>query len=498
MTSSIGATSSSAASSTSTLSPDVAARVQQVLASQATSITKLNNTLTTDQTTLSGLGQLQSALASFETTAQGMSSLSQGTGATSTNTGVAGAQIGTGATPGSYALTVQQLAQGQYLTSSEFPSSSTPIGAGATSTVTVDFGTADGGSFTANGSSQSITINSSNDTLDGIAAAFQAAGINAKVVQGSDGQYALAIQGQTGANNSMKISVSGDPAVQNLLAYDPAGTQAMTQTSPALDAQLIVDGKAVTSASNSVTSAVAGTTLTLSATGKSTITVSQDASQIAAGVASFVTAYNTLNSKLQSLQSAGMAGDPAFKQASNQLSLLVKTGGTGVSILSLQNAGITVDGSGNLQLDTGKLNSAIAANPGAVSQLFTNNGSGLADQLATTIGNLTGSNSSINHESTQLNSAITTINTKRTAISNALTAQGNALAALYTAQAQDAAGSALLGSSSGSSSSSSSAPSSLFDLLGDGSDSSSSSATSTSAAAAAALANAPTSLFDML
>ncbi|HEU4843376.1 MAG TPA: flagellar filament capping protein FliD [Burkholderiaceae bacterium] len=53
-------------------STDVYHRVQQTLASQNTGVTKLNATLVRDQTRLSGLGQLQSALAAFQAKAAGL------------------------------------------------------------------------------------------------------------------------------------------------------------------------------------------------------------------------------------------------------------------------------------------------------------------------------------------------------------------------------------------------------------------------------------------
>lgn len=50
----------------------------------------------------------------------------------------------------------------------------------------------------------------------------------------------------------MQISVAGDAALQNLLAYDPAGTQTMKQTTVGQDARLNVNGIDIVSASNTV------------------------------------------------------------------------------------------------------------------------------------------------------------------------------------------------------------------------------------------------------
>jgi flagellar hook-associated protein 2 len=234
---------------------------------------------------------------------------------------------------GTYAIDVKQLAQGQFLTSDDFASSSGKIGTGATTTVKIDFGTAGGEKGFVNGAvaSKTVTIDSSNNTLDGIAAAFKAAGVDVSVIKGDDGQYSLSIAGQPGAANSMRISVSGDAALKNLLAYDPDGTQKLKQSSAAMDAILTVDGKEIKSASNTVKdTAIAGTTLSLVAAGKSDVTITQDSSQIGANLKSFVSAYNDLNAKLLKLQKGDLKTDTALNQAISQMNLLLKTGGGSV------------------------------------------------------------------------------------------------------------------------------------------------------------------------
>jgi flagellar hook-associated protein 2 len=95
--------------------------------------------------------------------------------------------------------------------------------------------------------------------------------VDVSVIKGDDGQYSLSIAGQPGAANSMRISVSGDAALKNLLAYDPDGTQKLKQSSAAMDAILTVDGKEIKSASNTVKdTAIAGATLSLVARARAT------------------------------------------------------------------------------------------------------------------------------------------------------------------------------------------------------------------------------------
>ena len=454
----------SATSTASTaVSNDIYKRVEQTMTSQNSAATKLNASLTRDQTKLSGLGQLQSALANFQSLAAGLTGGGLTTSAASSAKTVLTASSTGAAKAGTYAIDVKQLAQGQFLTSEEFTSATTKLGSGATTTVKIDFGTAGGEKgFVTNGTtaSKTITIDSSNNTLEGMAAAFKAAGVDVKVVKGDDGKFSLGIAGDSGAANSMRISVSGDAALKNLLAYDPDGGQKLKQTTAAQNAILTVDGKEVTSATNTLAKdkGIVGATLTLTGTGKSDVTIKQDSSQIGANLKSFVAAYNDLNTKLQALQKGQLKGDTAIGQVVSQMSMLLKTGGGSVSISALGAAGVTQDAKGNMVVDDKKLQAALTADSSSVAKLFTNDGKGIADLMSAKASAFTSSSSVISKEAKQMNTEIASLNGKRTVLTKALTAQANALVALYSAQAQTGAGSAVNGSGGGTGT--------LFDMLG--------------------------------
>jgi len=453
---------SSGTTGSSTVSNDIYNRVQQTMASQNSAATKLNTTLKNDQTKLSALGQLQSALANFQAIAAGLTGSGLSTSAATSVKNVLTAASTGSAKAGTYAVEVKQLAQGQFLTSDAFAASDAKIGSGAATTVKIDFGTAGGDKgFAVNGKAagKSITIDGSNNTLDGIAAAFKAAGVDVKVVKGDDGKFSLAIAGQSGAANSLRISVSGDAALKNLLAFDPDGSQKLKQASAGMDAILSVDGKdVVTSASNTVDKAIAGATLTLTAAGKTDVTITQDASQVGTNLKSFVSAYNDLNKKLQALQKGDLKSDTAMGQVSSQFNLLLKTGGGSVSMAALSAAGVSQDSSGQLVVDDKQLKAALAGDTAGVGKLFTNNGKGIADLLSAKASALTSDSSVISKEAGMLGREISSINGRRTVLTKALTAQATALVALYTAQAQTAAGSAVNGTAGKSGT--------LFDMLG--------------------------------
>ena len=426
-------------------SAEVYAKVEKQMLSQNTGVTKLNNNLTRDQTKLSALGQLQSALAKFQGVAQNMAGSGLATSATSSTAGVLKATTNDKAVNGTYAIDVKQLAQGQTLATAAQKASNTAIGTGATAQIKIELGSVDGKQFSAgDGKAITLTIDSSNNTLEGIAAALKKAGVDASVIKGEDG-YTLTMNGQSGADNSMRISVTGDAAISNLLTYSPSASKGMQQTMAAQDALATVAGKEVKSASNTLSSAIDGVTVELKAKGETNLVVAKDSSQIASNVASFVTAYNELNAKMQSLQEGDLKYDTALKQVSTQMSQVLRTASNGVPVSVLASAGVTLGKSGELVLDEKKLKSAIEADPDAVSKLFTNNGKGVADQFGSKIGELTGTSSLITKEVQTVGKEITSLNTKKAELAKALTAQAEALVKLYSAQEQMGIGSVLPG-----------------------------------------------------
>jgi len=427
------------------ISADVYAKVERQMQSQNTGVVKLNANLARDQAKFSGLGQLQSALAKFQTVAKNMAGSGLATAATSSAKDVLSATTTDKAVSGSYELNVKQLAQGQTLLSGAQKSSSTAIGTGAPALVKIEVGATDGKQFTpGSGKIISLTIDSSNNSLDGIAAALKQQGIDASVVKGADG-YSLALNGKSGADSSMRISVSGDAAVSNLLSYAPGSSKGLQQTAAAQDALLTVDGKDIKSATNTLTTAVEGATIELKKKGTTDLVIAKDSSQIASNVASFVTAYNELNSKLQSLQQGDLKSDTALGQVRSQMEQVLRTASTGVPASILGSAGVTLGKSGELVLDDKKLKAAIAADPDAVSKLFTNNGKGVADQFSSKIGELTGETSIIRKEVQSVGKDITTLTNKKAVLAKALTAQAQALVKAYSAQEQMGTNSALPG-----------------------------------------------------
>lgn len=238
--------------------------------------------------------------------------------------------------------------------------------------------------------SGTVTLDTKDQTLQGIRDAINKAniGVTATIVSdGSDNPYHLVVtSNKTGAKSSMKISVDGadggpvNAGIASLLGYDPNGTQAMTQTSGAQDTRLTMNGIAVTSDSTTVDDVVQGVSMDLSGTGTTTLTVGQDSSSVTTAINGFVKAYNDLNSTIAKLtayepetKTGGvLQGDSAVRAIQTQLrrTLGQSVEGLNSNMTNLTQVGITFGDDGSLKVDSTKLSTAISKNFGDIAGLF--------------------------------------------------------------------------------------------------------------------------------
>ncbi|ONC10088.1 flagellar filament capping protein FliD [Burkholderia pseudomallei] len=426
----------------------------------------LSTSIATDQTTLSALGTLKAALTALQA---GIGSLSDGTltqkfTATATGTGLT-ATTGAGAVAGSYSVAVTQIATSQTLSSGAF-NATQQLGTG---TLTLSVG----------GKSTSISIDSTNNTLSGIAAAINSAsnnpGVTATIVTGTDGAHLVLRSASTGAANVINVGVSnlsGDNGLSSLAVTSTAsttggqstirsgGSVAWSQSTSAQDAEFTVGGIAASSASNAVSGAIAGVTLNLTqaAVGATqTLNVTTDTTAQATAITNVVNLYNTVITTMSSLsslsgagtssQSAGpLLGDSTLNMIRNSLARVVGAGvTTGGSTTSLASIGIKfADGSssqtdGALTIDTAKLNAALQNSPSTVAALF-NSTNGIGAQLNTTIQNYVQTGGVFDTRSNALNQDLKSLAQQQTRLASyasQLTSQYNAqFTALNTLMAQ--------------------------------------------------------------
>ena len=377
---------------------DVNGIVSQLMTVERQPVTLLNRKEAGYQARLSAYGNLKSAVGSFQSAMSGLNSASrfQSLSATPADPTILTAAAGTTAVPGNYTVQVSQLAQAQTIAATARTSASAAIGASVTTTLTFNFGTISGGSLTngiwsgatftldATQATGTVTLNSSNNSLQGIRDAINAANIGVTATLVNDGSatpYRLVLaSSSTGASKSMKITAAGDATLQGLLAYDPAGTQNLTQSSAAQNATLTVNGIAVSSASNTVSEAIQSVTLNLAKAGTTTLAIARDSAAVQSAVAAFVKAYNDVSKTLTSLsaynaatkQGAILQGDSTVLALQSQIrSTLASTlTGSSATLTSLSKIGVAIQKDGTMALDAAKLATATANNFNDIAGLF--------------------------------------------------------------------------------------------------------------------------------
>lgn len=364
------------------------------------------------QARISAYGSLKSALSSFRSSlsnANNAASFQSFSATSSDSASVTASAVGS-ATPATYNVEVQALAESQKLASGAFEDRLTVVGQGE---LNFRFGTYDSGGNTFTGKTGSsittVTIDSTNNTLAGVADAVNAAdfGVRASIIDDGSGQRLVFSVDDTGATNSLEIIVTNDGDADNLdnaglsqLAFDPTaagvGTgRNLTETAAASDARITIDGLTVTRPSNTFGGALEGVTLQANAisTGPAAVSVDRDLGAASSAVSNFVAGYNSLVSTFDDLAGfdadtgdAGLLiGDTLLRSVENRVraaATSVPQGLENASFRALADVGITTGEDGTLNLDNAKLQTALDADPDAVARLFAEVGT-VTDSAAT-------------------------------------------------------------------------------------------------------------------
>ncbi len=399
---------------------DLNGLLDRLAAAESQPLVALQKQQTSYTAKLSAYGTLRGALSTFQSATAKLSgsALFQTFEARSSAADVLAVSTTTNAVAGSYTVDVSQLATAQSLAAHGVPDAKAAIGLG---TLTFDWGAVSGGtlnpttghysgaSYTPDAArSQTLVVDASCNSLEGLRDAINARtelGVSASLVNdGSASPYRLVLTSrQTGEASSLRLGVTGDASLSALLAHDPQGldtAQALQQTTAAGNAQLKVQGIAVSSASNTVADAVQGVSLTLAKTGSATVAVTRDAAGVQTAVTAFVNAYNNLlgtatvltryDTKKQS--AAALVGDTTLRAVQNKIRVALNSPLPG-NLQLISRLGVSFQKDGTLSLDTATLTKALAQDPAGVSELLAGStpGQGLAGQLGALVESFTGS-----------------------------------------------------------------------------------------------------------
>ena len=390
---------------------------QLVSAERAPAANRLTQRESKANEELSALGKFKSALATFKDSVAKLTDADtfQGRTVTVEDDEVFTATADSASLPGTYSVEVMNLASAQRLRSIGFGDATSAIGTGTLA-------------ITVNGQTANILIstpaNSLNDIRDAINESADNPGVRATIVNASDGAHLIISATETGAAHAITIAVSGGDGGLASLAY-AAGAPAnpMLELQAAADANVVIDGFPVTSASNAISDAIDGVTINVASARPGTmldLSIEYDPEGAKTSVAGFVTAYNKLIDTVTELtrynvdtrDAAPLLGDATVRGIRDQLRREISSSLDSGIFTTLASIGVTTATTGKLVVDATKLGDAIDADFDAVSTLFSGTG-GLATRLEDIAEATLGSGSTITTREDALKTTLKTITSQR-------------------------------------------------------------------------------------
>lgn len=337
-------------------------------------------TAITDAATTAGVGIQASAEATgrlvLSTDRQGATaSLSVSGGTALATLGLSVGQSGSGTdaivTVGGTTTTLSSITPGATVTLAA------PGGADITATLASSAGS--GGALVRAGTAHAADVSAGNGSLAAVVSAVNGAGLraSASAVQLASGNYILQVSADnTGTQGAVTIGAS---------AFAGSTLGSLETISAAQDAEVSVGGSngyTLSSATDTFTNLLEGTTVTVASQGQATVTVSPDATGEASRVASLVTSVNKALAEIQAYAgytTTSKTGGPLMGNAvitdirQQLLSTFASSAGTS-SLASLTSVGVSLNKTGTLAFTRGKFMSAFDTNPTEVANLFNQGG----------------------------------------------------------------------------------------------------------------------------
>ena len=350
------------------------------------------------QVQISAYGEVQGALSGFQGSARALNDASLYESLSASVSGEAvQANAGPEASPGQYAVEVEQLASAGTLATQRVDAPDPPI-VDAAGTLNLEFAGDD-----VEAVAVAIAADSSLEDIRDAINAHEGAGVSASVINDGEGHRLALSATDTGQEAAIASTNFADLAAGNL-ADDPGDE--IVQAGQ--DAALNINGIAITSTTNQVEGAVQGVTLDLQQTGSATLVVEQDTRAVREAVAGFVEGFNALKGTIgehtafdqESGRAGELLGDSAVRtlesRLRNDLSAMLGTPGEDAVAL-LSDVGISLERDGTLSLDQAQLDSAVANHMGAVGEFFAGAGEtlGMAGRLDQTAEQLLASNGAV-------------------------------------------------------------------------------------------------------
>ena len=379
------------------------------------------------QAKLSAFGQLKSVLTALQTAADALKDAAKfsATKASVADATLLGVSSTTAASPGSYSVEVGALARTQ-----RTATSATTEFAPVAGDLTITFGSVSGGVFTP-GTAAPATLSFAGGTLEELRDTINGAdlGVTASVINNGTVKQLVFSGEATGAKQAFSIGgtlgLSYDPASATVSSDPVYGVQA------AQDAQIEVDGIAVSRATNSIDDVIEGVTLTLtkaSPDNPTTVTVAADKSGARSAIDTFIKAYNDVNTAVKNLTAfnpetktaATLNGDSTARGIQGQLRSLLGSSVAGLSgAKQLSDLGLSFKADGSLTADSAKLDAALKDPAKEVAAFFTGTDdiTGFAETLSVRLDGFIDSDGLVTGRTNGINASLKSIEKQREALS---------------------------------------------------------------------------------
>ncbi|MFV1939552.1 flagellar filament capping protein FliD [Pseudomonas luteola] len=420
-------------------------------AEKAPKQTQITTQQTITNTTLSALGTLKSAMEAFQNSLSSLNTATSfaGLSAKSSNESTLKVTSDSSAVGGTYQVSVNSLA-----TSSKVATAAIDDGANTKFSKGVI-------TISQNGNSYPVNIDdgaSLKDVRDAINTRYSSAGISANILTDADGKTRLVLGStKTGAGSDITVTAKNSntalPGNASLAVFEIKENAQLSidgsgyvNDKPAQDAILSIDGMAIKSSSNTVTS-VNGLSMKLTAVGDSNVTVNTNTDGLKNSIQSFVMAYNTLLSATNALtkvsattsdsgatvNASALTGDSTIRTMLNSVRKeLVSSSAGGGTIKLLSQLGVNTQRDGTLEINDTKLSKALAENSASVAGFFTGD-NGLLSRMSKVVDGYTKSDGVLADREKSLNSKLVDLKDQQSALDRRITKVQTDLYSKYNA-----------------------------------------------------------------
>jgi flagellar hook-associated protein 2 len=362
---------------------------QLVAAEKETKQKQITRAQTSTVTSISALATLKNAMSTFNTALSPLKTVEifSARSATSSDQEFFTASSTNKASSGTYDVQIEKLASAHQLSSNAFADGQKHVV--GTGTLTIKVGT----------KSFEVAIDSSHNQLGQIRDAINGAAdndnlVSATIVNAADGAHLVLSSGTSGTANAIEVSQAGGDGGLASLAYDATLTTNYKELRKAQNAEAYIAGELHSSATNTISEAIDGVSITLLKADPGeikTVTIANDNAATVNRVKAFVDGFNALAKQFATLRSydpetkkAGpLLGDSMLRTIEGEMRRNISdpVGSTTGAYQTLASVGITTEKDGTLKLDTAKLTAAMNADFDGVAKLF-GNADGVAARLA--------------------------------------------------------------------------------------------------------------------